>query len=127
MDLRKRGILATDPFGTKPIHYYVGADGFAVASYKSALKRALLERHGDDYASENYEVFKLDPNTIMQVDFTELDFEKGVQPLYPTFFTNFEFDLTQHKKTTEDFIQAFDSALNHNSKTSLKENMSKSI
>lgn len=97
-------VVATDPFGTKPLWILRGSKGhFAVASYQSALTRIL---------PEEALVQRMDPNLIAVFDITsghKVDVRPAStrKPSLLTSVATFEFDLLQHKAHTRDWRAAF--------------------
>lgn len=95
-------LLATDVFGTKPLWYGVDRTSvpqrFAVSSYRSALLHLGLPLAC---------VRMVDPNTVLRLSmddgrrFGRVVGRRAV----------FEFDLRQHKASTDDFVSAFQAAV----------------
>jgi len=104
-------VLATDPFGTKPLWLYRSADGrFAVSSYRSALNRL---------GAIPSEVSRLEPNAIVAFKIGPLSGVAGSDGQgrlgwhsWPvTQLSTYEFDLRQHKNHTGDWRAAFYAAV----------------
>ena len=81
-------IFITDAFATKPLWYSLGIDKMGFASYESVLKRAL-----------HINPKKVPANSTLVYDMKFFFLKEQKQ--------NFKFDLTQHKKTYDDWIAAF--------------------
>ncbi|KAF4658534.1 hypothetical protein FOL46_006936 [Perkinsus olseni] len=89
---RQVAVLASDPFGTKPLSYACDSRGVHAATYESSLIGLGLEaRH-------------VPPNTVLEIS---LDGGCRETPLGPTF----EFDLRQFKTDTSDWQRAFTAAV----------------
>jgi len=89
---RKKIYLCTDTFGTKPLFYSTSKSDFGASSYQSSLLLLGFEQ-----------VIKCKPNQITVIDQTTLSVCDEI-PLYT-------FDLTQHKKTYDDWDAAFVSSV----------------
>lgn len=89
-------VLATDPFGTKPLWFALLVDKrrLAVASYKSALLRLNFPPGC---------IRMVGPNRLLTIDITTFEVQREASV--------FEFDLRQHKHTSDDFIYAFEKAI----------------
>ncbi len=91
-------VLATDVFGTKPLHYSISGSHIVVASYESAVRRT-LRHHGMPTSG----IKKLEPNTILTFD---VDSRKLL-----TNSTTHTFSLSQSKTNYDDFAAAFHSSI----------------
>ncbi|KAF4726951.1 hypothetical protein FOZ62_023591, partial [Perkinsus olseni] len=89
---RQVAVLASDPFGTKPLSYACDSRGVHAATYESSLMGLGLEAR------------RVPPNTVLEVTLYGGCRET---PLGPTF----EFDLRQFKTDTSDWQRAFTAAV----------------
>mmetsp|Transcript_168743 Transcript_168743/g.542301 ORF Transcript_168743/g.542301 Transcript_168743/m.542301 type:complete len:556 (+) Transcript_168743:87-1754(+) len=89
-------VLATDAFGTKPLWYALIAEEnrFAVATYKSALLRL-------DFPASSIRM--VGPNCFLTIQLSTFTVRREASV--------FEFDLRQHKQTTDDFVAAFEKSI----------------
>jgi asparagine synthetase B (glutamine-hydrolysing) len=85
-------LLATDTFGTKPIHYSIDGSYFGVASYASALRAIGFKC-----------IEKIPPNRYLLVDLNSLS------PKLSS--SSWDFCLQQHKRNFDDWIVAFQKAI----------------
>lgn len=89
---KKEVIFITDPFATKPL-WYASEDGkTGFASYRSVLDRAGFIRP-----------VKVPANTTLILDMDTFRLKDE--------YENYEFDLTQHKMTYDDWIMSFEEAI----------------
>lgn len=94
IDFRRKSIfLGTDVFSTKPL--WVGTDGSRVmfASYESALERSGLPDRQ-----------KVPANRAISLNIETLETERDT--------TVYDFDLTQHKHTYDDWVSAWEASIN---------------
>lgn len=94
--VRQIAVFATDAFGTKPLWYAVVPDDrrLAVASYKSALLRL-------GFPAESTQM--VGPNRVLTLSLSSFAVLRQTAV--------FEFDLRQFKRSTDDFIDAFEQAV----------------
>ena len=85
-------ILSTDIFGSKPLWIAINGSEFGISTYRSPLE--LL-----GFAN----IHKLKPNTIVRLDLDNLSLS-SIGSVY-------EFDLSQHKTTFNDWIVAFEQSI----------------
>jgi asparagine synthetase B (glutamine-hydrolysing) len=95
---KKRAVLATDTFGTKPFFYSVGDGKFSAATYSSPLER--LNRPN---------IQQMEPNTALVFDTRTWEVQEEM-PLH-------KFDLRQYKGNTQDWAKAFEQAILKRSKS----------
>src|SRR3990167_2010566 len=102
-------ILATDTFGTKPLWYTVVSGKLCTSSHQSALKdlRKLEGGLGVGLGGENNEksseIIRMPPNT-------RILFDLATGKIIST-SENYTFDLRQYKDTYDDWIAAFNRAI----------------
>jgi asparagine synthetase B (glutamine-hydrolysing) len=84
-------MIATDPFSTKPLWYHISEEDMCVASYGSCIKAMGLSDT------------KLNANTVNVYDlYSRTKIES---------FQTYDWDLTQHKDTYDDWFKAFEEAV----------------
>ena len=85
-------IISTDCFACKPLWYDFKDGNFCIASYNSQLTELGFNNGTKLYA-----------NTTMIFDLSSCELKNE--------FTNFEFDINQHKETFDDWIIAFENSI----------------
>ncbi|CAK9097957.1 Asparagine synthetase [glutamine-hydrolyzing] 2 (Glutamine-dependent asparagine synthetase 2) [Durusdinium trenchii] len=90
----RKAVFAMDAFGTKPLWYALSGGKLAVASYKSGLLRL-------GFLSKD--IHMVGPNRVLTISLETFSIVKQTAV--------FEFDLRQFKTSTEDFIHAFNEAV----------------
>ena len=109
---RSIAVIGRDVFGTKPLFLSL-KNGLHVASYRSSLELLLHEPHTDDHilihdnfdrliAAANAGIVEVPPNTGIVLNRISTSSWEIVET-----YTVFEFDLRQHKSSTEDWERAF--------------------
>ena len=85
-------LISTDPFACKPLWYDFLNGEFCIASYNSQLIQLGFSNGTKLYA-----------NTTLVFDLTSYELKNK--------FTNFDFDINQHKETFDDWITAFENSI----------------
>ena len=91
-EAKSKVIVATDVFGTKPLYYSEGEGNFSICSYKSVLEK-----------QNKKNISKFKPNSIYEFDLKN----KKVLSINH----NHSFSLKQHKKSFDDWTEAFLNAI----------------
>jgi len=102
-------VLAADTFGTKPLFYSFLNETFIIASYRSAVERILQE---NDYPVDQIE--QLAPNTVLVFPMLPPKDPSGPSLIASTpssIMNTTNFNLTQYKTDTADFVSAFMSSV----------------
>lgn len=85
-------IFSSDVFATKPLFYSIDGDHFGISTYRTPLEKLGFTN-----------IVKMPANQIMQLDLATFELHK-LDSVY-------EFDLTQHKTSFDDWSKAFSNAV----------------
>lgn len=103
---RRRLVLSTDVFGTKPLYLQIGRDAVVVGSYSSTVSNF-------DYDYKDSKIIRIPPNTLYEIDLESFEIVSKI------YLHKFNF-LNQTKNSYDEWIENFSESITKRTYNNIK-------